>query len=162
LNQNSLFGLDLEKVFFAPGLKIVLQHYRPLTTFRCTPEFGRCRGIADSATAPSLPRWAAEAASLHDLCWRERISLSLVNDNQPRVNNDSLGVKNDQHTLTKLLQIPNNNLCARGYIEEMTQATKSLSPPPRNMTEKFGRPSSHGHLVKALSMSPPGSKRRLP
>ena len=30
LNQNSLFGLDLEKVFFAPGPKIVLQHYRPL------------------------------------------------------------------------------------------------------------------------------------
>ena len=29
LNQNSLFGLDLEKVFFAPGPKIVLQHYRP-------------------------------------------------------------------------------------------------------------------------------------
>jgi len=29
LNQNSLFGLDLEKVFFALGLKIVLQHYRP-------------------------------------------------------------------------------------------------------------------------------------
>ena len=29
LNQNSLSGLDLEKVFFAPGLKIVLQHYRP-------------------------------------------------------------------------------------------------------------------------------------
>ncbi len=27
LNQNSLFGLDLEKVFFARGLKIVLQHY---------------------------------------------------------------------------------------------------------------------------------------
>ncbi len=26
LNQNSLFGLDLEKVFFAPELKIVLQH----------------------------------------------------------------------------------------------------------------------------------------
>jgi hypothetical protein len=30
LNQNSLFGLDLEKVFFAPWLKIVLQHYRPV------------------------------------------------------------------------------------------------------------------------------------
>jgi hypothetical protein len=30
LNQNSLFGLDLEKVFFAPGPKIVLQHYRPI------------------------------------------------------------------------------------------------------------------------------------
>ena len=29
MNQNSLFGLDLEKVFFAPGPKIVLQHYRP-------------------------------------------------------------------------------------------------------------------------------------
>jgi hypothetical protein len=28
LNQDSLFGLDLEKVFFAPGPKIVLQHYR--------------------------------------------------------------------------------------------------------------------------------------
>jgi hypothetical protein len=33
LNQNSLFGLDLEKVFFAPGLKIVLQHYRPGASF---------------------------------------------------------------------------------------------------------------------------------
>jgi hypothetical protein len=32
LNQNSLFGLDLEKVFFPPGLKIVLQHYRPPTS----------------------------------------------------------------------------------------------------------------------------------
>jgi hypothetical protein len=35
LNQNSLFGLDLEKVFFAPGLKIVLQHYRPEAAVRC-------------------------------------------------------------------------------------------------------------------------------
>jgi hypothetical protein len=31
LNQNSLFGLDLEKDFFAPGPKIVLQHYRGQT-----------------------------------------------------------------------------------------------------------------------------------
>ena len=29
LNQNSLFGLDPEKVFFAPRPKIVLQHHRP-------------------------------------------------------------------------------------------------------------------------------------
>jgi hypothetical protein len=36
LNQNSLFGLDLEKVFFAPGLKIVLQHYRPSASVSAT------------------------------------------------------------------------------------------------------------------------------
>jgi hypothetical protein len=29
VNQYSQFGLDLEKLFFAPGPKIVLQHYRP-------------------------------------------------------------------------------------------------------------------------------------
>ena len=29
LNQNSLFGLDLEKMFFAPRPKIVLQQNRP-------------------------------------------------------------------------------------------------------------------------------------
>jgi hypothetical protein len=29
MNQNSQFGVDLDKVFFAPALKIVLQHYRP-------------------------------------------------------------------------------------------------------------------------------------
>jgi hypothetical protein len=39
LNQNSLFGLDLEKVFFAPGPKIVLQHYRPIASFRGNPLF---------------------------------------------------------------------------------------------------------------------------
>jgi hypothetical protein len=38
LNYNSLFGLDLEKVFFAPGLKIVLQHYRSLAT-QCSRRF---------------------------------------------------------------------------------------------------------------------------
>jgi len=39
LNQNSLFGLDLEKVFFAPGLKIVLQHYREQSRHRPTEVF---------------------------------------------------------------------------------------------------------------------------
>jgi hypothetical protein len=43
LNQNSLFGLDLEKVFFAPELKIVLQDYQPGT---------------DSCTAKEEPRKA--------------------------------------------------------------------------------------------------------
>ena len=41
LNQNSLFGLDLENVFFAPGLKIVLQHYRPFATFNALQRYVR-------------------------------------------------------------------------------------------------------------------------
>ena len=46
LNQNSLFGLDLEKFFFAPGLKIVLQHYRPFTSFSAVQRYVRLRGGA--------------------------------------------------------------------------------------------------------------------
>jgi hypothetical protein len=41
LNQNSLFGLDLEKVFFAPGPKIVLQHYRPITSLAAMQRYFR-------------------------------------------------------------------------------------------------------------------------
>src|SRR5208282_388110 len=55
LNQNSLFGLDLEKVFFARGLKIVLQHYRPQGDMRPSSPSRRCvSGAKTSLSVGSL------------------------------------------------------------------------------------------------------------
>jgi hypothetical protein len=55
LNQNSLFGLDLRKVFFAPGLKIVLQHYRPTTDSCAAAKLGSIRSPRRTPVATEGP-----------------------------------------------------------------------------------------------------------
>ena len=68
MNQNSLFGLDLEKEFFAPEPKIVLQHYRPVSDLRDVRFESAMRGKTDvtrtSSNAGFDPKQTSPSANL--------------------------------------------------------------------------------------------------